>query len=145
MANEIQHAIKLSICKQCVTTKGPITVDQLHIFADASTKAYDAIAYLRSGNHTASIMAKTTVAPLKEFLPRLELMATVVATRVSVFVIDSLSLQGIPLFLWSDSQIALFWTKQKKTLTSFVSNHVTSLHQQPLGAIALQIKIQQTC
>ena len=115
IATEIQHATNLSICRQYLTTEELITVDQLHIYADASTKAYGAIAYLRSGNHTAFIMAKNRVAPLKELtLPRLKLMAAVIATRVSVFIITSLSFQETP---WSDSQIVLYWIQQKKKLT----------------------------
>ena len=111
-------------------------MDQLHIFADASTKAYGAVAYLASNNHTAFIMAKTRVAPLKELtLPRLELMAAVVATRVSVFIIASLSLQETPLYLWSDSQIVLHWIQQKKKLTPFVSNRVAEIQRLASTAI----------
>ena len=130
IATEIQLATKISISRRYITTKDPITVDQLHIFADASTKAYGAVAYLRSSNHTAFITAKTRVAPLKELiLPRLELMAAVITSRISVFVIDSLSLQDKPLYLWSDSQIVLYWIKQKKHLASFVSHRVNEIHQ----------------
>jgi len=38
---------------------------QLHLFADASTKAYGAVAYLKLQQETSFIMAKTHVAPLK--------------------------------------------------------------------------------
>jgi len=103
-------------------------IDQLHIFTDASTRAYGAVAYLCSNNHTAFVMAKTRVAPLKELtLPRLELIAALIATRVSVFVIDLLSLQNTPLYLWSNSQIVLYWIQQKKNLASFVSNEELQL------------------
>ena len=92
LANEIQNAANLIIQRQYFT-EHPITVDWLHIFGDASTKVYSAVAYLRSGNHITFIMAKTRVAPQEELtLPRLELMAAVVAARVSAFIITSLSL-----------------------------------------------------
>ena len=136
IATEIQHTTSIPIHRQYFTTEDPITVDQLHIFADAGTKAYSAVAYLASNNHTAFIMAKTRVAPLKELtLPRLELMAAVVATRVSVFIIASLSLQETPLYLWSDSQIVLHWIQQKKKLTPFVSNRVAEIQRLALTAI----------
>ena len=51
---------------------------QLHLFADASTKAYGAVAFLTSGDHATLVMAKNRVAPLKSLtFPKLELMAAV--------------------------------------------------------------------
>ncbi|XP_028407550.1 uncharacterized protein LOC114530168 [Dendronephthya gigantea] len=48
----------------------------LHIFVDASFKAYGTVAYLASGPHSTMVMSKTRVAPLKKLtLPQLELMA----------------------------------------------------------------------
>ena len=99
LATEIQNAANLIIQRQYFT-EHPITVDRLHIFGDSSTKVYSAVVYLRSGNHTTFTMAKTRVASQKELtLPRLELMAAVVAARVSAFIITSLSLQEKSLFL----------------------------------------------
>ena len=40
---------------------------QLHVFADASMKAYGAVAFLTSGDHATLTMAKNRVAPLKSF------------------------------------------------------------------------------
>ena len=81
----------------------------IHVFADASTKAYGAVAYLQADTHCAFVMAKTRVAPLKQLtLPKLELLAALTATRVSHFIITSLSLQNILLHLWVDSQIVLY-------------------------------------
>ena len=38
----------------------------MYVFADASTKAYTAVAYLQANKDTAFVMAKTRVTPLKE-------------------------------------------------------------------------------
>ena len=62
-------------------------IDNLFLFADASTKAYGAIVYLNSGNHINLIMSKNRVAPTRAVaLPRLEQMAAVTATRLTEFV-----------------------------------------------------------
>ena len=53
-------------------------------------------------------MAKNRVAPKKNLtLPKLELLAAVVASRTAKFIIDTLNLQEKPSYFWGDSQIVL--------------------------------------
>ena len=83
----------------------------------ASTKAYGAVAFLCRKQETSFVMAKSRVAPLKALtLPKLELMAEVVATRLSNFIIHSLTLQQPSIYLWTDSQIVLHWIQSTKSL-----------------------------
>ena len=77
---------------------------QLHIFCDSSTKAYEAVAYLRgiteSGPQSTLLMAKSRVAPVKQktfSIPRLELLAALLGARLSQYIIDILA----PKFLGS--------------------------------------------
>ena len=94
----------------------------LHVFADTSTRAYGAVAYLTSDNDVTFVMAKNHVAPLKNLiLPKLELMATVIASRVARFVIDALHLQDTHTYFWGDSQITLHWLNSKRVLPQFIS------------------------
>ena len=68
--------------------------------------------YIQQGNETTFLIAKTRVAPLKQLtLPRLELMAVLVATRLAKFVVNSFNehFDGISIQFWSDSQIVLHW------------------------------------
>lgn len=74
---------------KCDETSGnTITEREIHVFTDASEKAYCAAAYLRcvkrNGECTTSLIAsKTKVAPLKKMtLPRLELMGAFIGARL---------------------------------------------------------------
>ena len=91
IARDIQDATTMVIPRRYFTNEDLSPATQLHVFADASIKAYGAVAYLQVNNHTAFVIAKTKVAPVKELtLPQLELMAALIAARVSNFIITSL-------------------------------------------------------
>ena len=101
---------------------------ELHAFSDASNKAYGAVIYLRSQTNTAFVIAKSRVAPLKcPTLPRLELMAALVAARLTKFVMNSMPLANIPVYVWVDSQITLYWIRSSKTLPQFVTHRVEEI------------------
>jgi len=105
------------------------------VFADANMKAYGAVAYLTSHNYVALVMAKNRVAPLKNLtLPKLELMAAVVASRVARFVIDALYLQDTHTYFWGDSQITLHWLQSTKVLPQFISRRVQEIKKVVPGA-----------
>ena len=71
----------------------PPLLRKTHVFADASTKAYGAVEFLKLQQETSFAMAKTHVASLKRpTLPRLELMVARTATHLAKFIIDSLQL-----------------------------------------------------
>ena len=102
----------------------------LHVFADASTKAYGAVAYLQNTENVAFVMARSRVAPLKDHtLPKLELMAAVTAAQLGTFILSALQrhLSEITVRLWSDSQIVLHWIFSTKTLKQFVANRVREI------------------
>ena len=79
------------------------------------------VMFLVLHNEASFVTAKCRVAPLKELtLPRLELMAALIATRLTRFVLSSLPLHDAPIFMWSDSQIVLHWIKSE-TVASICS------------------------
>ena len=112
--------IPLSLTTDCSATA-------LHVFADASPKAYGAVVYIQCNNHSSLVMSKSRVAPVKQHsLPRLELMAAVIAARLGSFVVQSLNLNAST-FYWSDSQIVLCWLQSKKKLKPFIDHRVREI------------------
>ena len=75
IATEITQATTMPFPRQCIAIPDEAT---LHVFTDASSQAYGAVAYLVQGTQSAILMSKARAAPLKQHtLPRLELMAAV--------------------------------------------------------------------
>ena len=100
----------------------------MHIFVDASTKAYGTVAYVTSDSHSSMVMSKSRVAPLKKLtLPQLELMAAVTGARLASYLSNHLKV--IKTVFWSDSQIVIHWLSSQKELKCFVQNRVKEIHQ----------------
>ena len=134
IADDLQMAVKTTIprCYFDHNRNDNDHLPQLHVFADASTKAYGAVVYIRQGNHASFVIAKTRVAPIKQLtLPKLELMAALVATRLAKFIITSFNghYDGMLVYLWSDSQIVLHWLHSQKKLKQFISHRVLEITQ----------------
>ncbi|XP_039302131.1 uncharacterized protein LOC113005359 [Solenopsis invicta] len=115
--------------------KGSDTVDcEIHGFSDASNYAYAAAIYIRltsrSGNiTTALLVGKSKVAPIKTLtVPRLELSAAVLMSRLMKFVIDALHVSSAPCFCWTDSTLVLAWVTQHPSKWKiFISNRVAEI------------------
>ncbi|XP_059046968.1 uncharacterized protein LOC131842457 [Achroia grisella] len=108
---------------------------ELHGFADASQSAYAAVVYTRvlSNNknpcQTTLIMARTKVAPVKQIsLPRLELCAAALLSKLLKHVMRILSIDTSKTFAWSDSKVTLAWINgDPNKWTPFVKNRVIEI------------------
>lgn len=107
---------------------------ELHGFADASNRAYAAVIYLRILHSLIDIQislvaAKTKVAPLKTVsIPRLELNAVVLLSRLFDWVLSSLNLKRPSLYGWTDSKVTLAWLRQHPSRwNSYVANRVAEV------------------
>ncbi|VDM78759.1 unnamed protein product [Strongylus vulgaris] len=91
----------------------------LHVFADASSVAYCAAAYLVQGIEDnpvrTSLTSKCRLASLNHSMtiPCLEIAALMIGSKLLVY------------FSWTDSVVALYWTKNNKSLPIFVKNRVS--------------------
>ena len=107
---------------------------ELHSFSDASVNGYGQCSYLRMVNnrdevHCALVMAKSRVTPLKPVtVPRLELAAAVVSTKISSFLLKELSYEDINEFFWTDSKVVLGYTSNEaRQFHTFVANRVQEI------------------
>ena len=118
---DISVALQQSFPRQYIPkhlTADASTPTILHVFADASPKAYGAVVYIQHGNCSSLVISKSRVAPLKQHtLPRLELMAASVAACLGSFVAESLK-HNSSVHYWSDSQLAHFGSRARRN-----SNH----------------------
>lgn len=108
---------------------------EIHGFADASSRAYAAVVYLRVLKSMDSatvtlLIAKTKVAPIKPVsIPRLELCAAALLARVIEHVQRSMNLSHAPVYGWSDSTVVLAWLSQHPSKwQTFVANRVADIH-----------------
>ncbi|GFQ67764.1 integrase catalytic domain-containing protein [Trichonephila clavata] len=114
----------------------------LHMFSDASGKAFAACVFLRiecdNKLKIKLVQAKSRVAPLKKdpitktknemSIPKLELLAAVIGTRLVQSVKTSLNIHSIQTFYWTDSKVVFCWIKNSGTWKTFVRNRIKEIH-----------------
>ena len=117
------------------STMQAITSTQLHHFSDASQQGYGAVSYLRvadvAGNVKCSfVMGKSRLASIKPItIPRMELLAAVVSTKLDKMVRNELSLPISESFLWTDSTCVLRYVgNTNKRFQTFVANRIVTIH-----------------
>ena len=115
---------------------GRTTSIQLHLFADASERGYGPVGYLRLVNefgdiHVAFVIGKARVAPLKVItIPRLELSAAVVATRLDKMIRSEIDYSIDFTTFWTDSTTMLGYVANKdKRFKTFVANRLAVIHE----------------
>ena len=107
----------------------PLNSVSLYGFGDASKLAYSCCIYLLAENGRSILVNLVTsnvrVAPLHEIsIPGLEILASVILSRLMTTVQDALSAiyKFEELHYWTDSKAVLFWLKGNKELKQFVAN-----------------------
>ena len=120
--------------QRCLTPENAVGNPTLCVFSDASKNAFGACAYARwqldDGKYEVRfIAAKSRVAPLKELtIPRLELQAAVLATRLHKAIVKESRLQFHKIIFFIDSMIVLAWIcSQARVFKPFVSIRVSEI------------------
>nr|XP_042907172.1 uncharacterized protein LOC107438580 [Parasteatoda tepidariorum] len=117
---------------RCLDKNEGVREITLHVFCDASEKAYAACVFLRSeASDTITcqlIQARSRVAPLKPIsVSTLELLACNIGARLFQSVKESLRMEKVDTRYWSDSSNALYWIKKNENWATFVFNRVKEI------------------
>ncbi|XP_071573941.1 uncharacterized protein [Temnothorax nylanderi] len=128
---ELTSLIKLSI-PRWYSTWSTSSVE-FHGFSDASQLAMAAVVYVTvhgsNGATISLVCSKTKVAPLKRLtIPRLELTAALLLSRLMQNVQATLKLNVTAIHLWTDSVVTLTWIKSHASRwKDFVRNRVSQI------------------
>lgn len=131
----LSHISQIKIPRN-VILHSPVSVE-LHCFGDASQAAYGACVYLKSVDHAGNVSvqlycAKSRVAPSKPTLtiPRLELLAALLAARLASAVRDALRRPVSACHFWTDSSVVLAWlATDPSRLKVWVANRVRYVNE----------------
>ncbi|XP_039514870.1 uncharacterized protein LOC120469772 [Pimephales promelas] len=135
--SELKQLSTVSI-PRCYTPASTTAAEQhssLHVFCDASERAYGAVAYLAvetSGDiHVSFVMARSRVAPKRQqSIPRLELCAALAGAQLAKLVRDELTLSISQTILWTDSMTVLEWIQSDSCRYKvFVGTRVTEIQE----------------
>ena len=118
------------------TSYSSLVTKELHHFADASSRGYGVVSYLRvvdeAGDiHCSILMAKARLAPIKAVsIPRLELMAATLAVKVDQFIRNEISFMSCVSIFWTDSSAVLSMVKNtNRRFPVFVANRLTKIEE----------------
>ena len=102
----------------------------LHIFCDASMKAFGAVAYIVAEGQCNLLTSKARVAPIKtRTLPQLELAALLIGARLARWIVETINIKLCGLYLWTDNEACLQWVKNNKCTNVFVKNRVAEIRR----------------
>jgi Arginine methyltransferase-interacting protein, contains RING Zn-finger len=109
----------------------------LHVFSDASKLAYAAAVFLRVEHSKTKVSlhllaARARVAPSSKSkstltIPRLELLAASIATRLCQTVVKDYKLQDVRTTFWTDATTVLAWIRRNEPWNVFVMNRITEI------------------
>ena len=124
LIHELQYVDNIVFPRRAINN-----TQSLHVFVDASSRAYGAVVYTVSEESTNLVLSKARVAPCREnsvTIPKLELTAMLLGCRIISYLSSFIHTNQI--YLWSDSKVALAWVSSTKEMKNvFVANRVNEI------------------
>lgn len=126
--------VSLYEIRRCYFTEANAKEFELHIFVDAGENAAAAVAYVvgcfPGKRETMIVASKTKVAPNKcVSIPRMELQAAVIGTRLSTHVKETHSINFVRCTLWTDSRNVMCWIRSPKRFKVFVAHRISEIRE----------------
>ena len=118
---------------RCLQPEIVVGSPELHVFSDAIQTAYGAVAYLvwltPEDPRVSLVSSKARGAPIRHTtIPRLELMAALIASRLAQTIYEELKIKPSCTTLWTDSTIVLNWLRSESaTFKTFVGVRVVEI------------------
>ena len=136
--SELKHIDKISIPRCYVTAvlDSPNAWRDIHIFCDASERAYGSVGYLRTEDasgqvQVAFLAARSRVAPKRQqSMPRLELCAALTGAQLATTLGRELTLDVRHVHMWTDSSTVLTWiTSDSCRYKVFVGTRIAEIQE----------------
>ena len=129
------EAIEVPRCLHPFGTETGIRSQSLHVFSDASERAYAAVVYIvtESSNGQRSsvlVLARARVAPTKkkQTIPRLELVAAVLGLRLAKKACKATGISLREVHFWCDAMDVLCWLRNEvRRFQTFVAHRVAEI------------------
>ena len=101
---------------------------ELHVFCDASGKAYGAVAYVVT-SFSELLTSRARVTPIQApTLPRLELLALLVGAKLIEHITQVLGyINFTHIYVWADSECSMQWVRNNQSNIVFVRNQVAKI------------------
>ena len=109
-----------------------VSVFSIHTFCDASKSAYTAVIFYGSKvkmELLKLLASKSRIVPENVSIPRLELLAASIGSRLTNEVVNALGYTAVPTSYWSDSTTALTWIERDTQWGVFVWNRVREIRR----------------